>query len=165
MYLQRLGAWRTGTMRTLEQRLDQLERSNRRYRLALGAGALAWAGLFTAGAALSDAGEVHDVLRTRQLEVVGDNGELYVWLGKSDIAPAGAVATYDEQGRPLCLLVAVAGPEGVSGAIGTFHSEGRRLVGLSGDRSGRGVIASYDEANKVRAVWPEGGGSAQAASR
>ncbi|MCP4589779.1 MAG: hypothetical protein GY842_03465 [bacterium] len=135
-------------MRSIEDRLVALERTNRRYRhatMALGLILLAVASL---GAGPGDF--VRDVVRAKRFVVVDDTGHRLVEM--LEHGGAGVVTTYDRNGKPLVVLSSEYGARGYSGAISTHNTPGDNLITLGLSESEHPVLAINGKANRT-GVW------------
>ncbi len=127
---------------TIESRLARLEQQNRRLKWGLLAALLiAAVGFFGTGPGDSLADQTAQVLRVRELQVVGEDGQMLVFIG-GDSRGAGTVSTYSEHGQELIELSAR--PEG-PGSIAAYSGTGQKLVVLSGTAQGQGVVSTFND--------------------
>lgn len=111
---------------TIEERIDRLERTNRRYRLMftlIGVLALCAVGI----SATQDDG-VPDVIRAKVFEVVDDEGNGLVTIG--DVLGSGVFALYDKTGDTLVVIGGTTVIGKPAGHVSIFR-EGKMLVLLS----------------------------------
>jgi hypothetical protein len=120
-----------GTDHDLIARLDRLERINRGYRRALTVLGLALAAAVTVSMSQDD--PVPEVIRTRSLEVVDEQGRALVHLFST--MGIGAIATSDEEGNPLVALLAERAGEERVGVVTALSSDGQPPAGTA--RCGR----------------------------
>ena len=125
-----------GTAMTIEERIERLERTNRRYRLMftlLGVVAICAVGI----SATQDDG-IPDVIQAKAFEVVDDEGKRLAKL--YDNQGNGILETFNDKGRQIVML-------GVSvnraGFVSIFNDKGKQLVRL-GTREGYGGIITYN---------------------
>lgn len=117
---------------TIEQRLEALARSNRRWRMAACLmGLLTMAGLLMAQ---SGAVMVPELLRTRKLEVLNEQGVAVVTL---EAGPRGGLIT-TTNGQGGLLL------ETEAGSFNIYNGQGQKLVRLSATKDGQGLVATYN---------------------
>jgi len=125
-------------MQTTEQRLERLEKHNRRLTTALTLMAVAMCAAVTVAATGEKYGKF-DMLVARTIFVNNDEGRPVVALGANDNGD-GLVVTESAQGKELVKLTStVAG-----GAFATFQPNGKRLVRLSASDSG-GLVYVYNK--------------------
>jgi hypothetical protein len=142
-------------MNDLEQRLDRLERSNRRYRFGLAVCLGLLVVLVTAGFATQlpeprpQEPEVQDTIKARNIQLIGANDVPIVEL--SDINGNGAVTTFNREGDILVLL-------GITttnhGAVATFDGDGGLLVETGANSEGGGRIRTFDAEGQRTASLP-----------
>ena len=122
---------------TVEQRLDQLEKRNKRLTVALTMTVVAMCAVVTM-AATSEKYSNFDTVAARTIYVLNDAGEIVVSLGAND-DDDGSVETYSAKGKKLVALTSTV--EG-NGAVATYHPNGNELVTLSANPYGGLVWAN-----------------------
>ncbi len=137
---------------TLEQRIEKIERTNRRLRLAVlcmvgGLFASLWFGAASNGLGLLPAVTAAEVqnevpvqklIRARTIQVVGDKGQVLISLQGTE---RGNLFTYNDQGQKM---VTISGTAAGNGAIATYAPKtGKPLVEIADYRSD-GRIATWD---------------------
>lgn len=129
---------------SLEERIERLERTNRRYRLMftlLGVLAVCAVGI----SATQDEG-VPDVIQAKAFAVVDDEGNILVLL--EETKGAGGVSIFDKTGDLLATM-AFAPVEGKrAGVLGTYRG-GKPLVMISAVPGGSGVIGTSNFEGKL----------------
>ena len=118
---------------TVEQRLDQLEKRNKRLTVALTLTVVAMAAVVTM-AATGDKNGVFHTVTARHIWVKNDAGEIVVGLGVTD-GGDGLVKTYQPNGKELVTLSSTA--EG-DGTVTTYQPNGKMVVRLSSTAEGDG---------------------------
>ena len=117
---------------TIEERFEQLERVNRRWRtVALSLGLVIGAGLIMAQ---GGANHVADVIQIKRLEVINKKGVAVVTL-ESD-QRGGRILTTTTDGN---LLFETGG-----GEISLYNGQGQKLARLSATKNGEGMLATYN---------------------
>ena len=94
------------TLHAVEQRLDRLERANRRWKVAVALAVGALGGVVALGAA--GPAQVPDELRAKRLVVVDQNNKPRAVLGPSSYGSSG-LHLYDERQKELVTLEALPG--------------------------------------------------------
>jgi hypothetical protein len=128
---------------TLEDRIEKLERQNRRLRWTVtGFVGLGVAALIMGQAAAPSAEDLEkvDVVRARRVEVVDKDGRPVVSIGLTATG-TGMITTMDGRGRKAVMLGATANGEGV---VATMNRKGEELVKLGATTTGEGVITTSD---------------------
>jgi hypothetical protein len=148
---------------TIEQRLEQLEKRNKRLTVALTMTVVAMAAVVTMAATGEKRGDF-DTVTARHITVTNEAGEVVVTLGTNAIGDGmvqtqsakgndlvvlgasvdgdfGAVRLYQPNGKELVALGATSGDEG---EVTTFQPNGKTLVKLSGTDNG-GMITVYNK--------------------
>ncbi len=120
----------------LESRIDALERSNRRLRLAFGLLAVAAVALLTVATGGEETAVPLDDLRVRSLDVVNDDGVTVVHLGVRSSGAGGFWQT-DARGRRVVHLNQNA--QG-AGRIAVSTADGGEAAVLTADVTGQGRL-------------------------
>jgi hypothetical protein len=166
---------------TLEERIERLERQNRRLRAAFGVFVVGAVCVLIAGQAApvtsrsaSPAGPLllPERVRAKRFEVINDAGKPVVtlmsweqggWIETRDNSGRrlfdvsatddgnGLLSTYNKEGNEA---VSLGGVKGGSGLLAIFDGHGRKLLAEGAAEEGSGVIASYNRKQEVKAVWP-----------
>jgi hypothetical protein len=163
---------------TLEQRVERLERQNRRLRQTVrtlsataGAALAGFAILFSCAKPGATAGGA-EALSAKRLQIVNEQGQPVIVL-QADPRGFGRIVTYEGEGRQLVQVaatdeggtVAVAGREGKlraglgvtkedAGSVFTFDRNDRRLLSLGVAGSGDGALFSYLRNGQLKQMWP-----------
>ncbi len=117
---------------TIEERLDHLEKANRRWRVfAVSLSLVLAVGLFMAQGRSQ---MVPDVIRAKKIEVVGKNGAPVVSLSAWD--RGGRIHTMTNTGKMLF--------EATAGEVSVYNNKGQKLVKLSATKEGEGLLATYN---------------------
>ena len=116
---------------TVEQRLDQLEKRNKRLTVALTMTVVAMCAVVTIAATELKRGDF-DIVTARQVGVTNDAGEVVVALG-TDEDGDGMVKTWSAKGKTMVELGAT---EGDKGMVATYQPNGKKLVKLSTNANG-----------------------------
>lgn len=150
---------------SLEQRIEALERANRRLRAAvigLALAAVAGIGLGAAQEATQPGQDAtQDLLRARTLEIVGPDGtatlvlqsaatgsgEILLRNGKGGVAAtlsadptgAGRFGINGRNGQPIVLMA----PSQFGGTINTYTDESKPLARIAGNGLGQGALSLY----------------------
>lgn len=126
---------------TSEQRLERLERHNRR--LWMGLVLLAGAGVTGLMMGQADDEEVPKIIRARSFEVVSRGGKPLVRLEETHGTGvlAGTIKTYSIKGQELVWLGVT---QGGSGAVITLNSKGQSLVRLGASKEGEGLATTLN---------------------
>ena len=127
-------------MATIEQRLEQLEKSQKRYRF----GMIGLLCLMIAGVSMGQTSGPEDIV-CRSLTVM--DAEANKMSGVMLIAgeDGGAVITFSPSGKELVALTATVNGEG---AVRTFSPSGKELVALSATVSGNGIVRTFSPSGK-----------------
>ncbi len=120
---------------TVEQRLDQLEKRNKRLTVALTMMAVVVCAVVTMAATGGKDGDF-DAVVARQIYVRNDAGQFVVTLGVDDDGN-GLVYTKSAKGKELVKLTSTVDADGV---VGTYRPNGKRLVELTSTDNGGGVV-------------------------
>ncbi len=117
---------------TMEQRFEQLARSNRRWRsVALGICLVAASGLLMAQGRV---GAAPGVVQARRVEVINKKGVPVVILDAEE--RGGRIVTTSAQGDLYF--------ETAAGAINIYNGRGQKLARLSATKDGQGMLATYN---------------------
>ncbi len=124
----------------IEQRLDRLERQNRRLKGGLGLLLLT----VVVGLLLGFAGQekVPDVVKAKAFHVVTDDGKVLLKLEDTlGLGIAGTLTAMNGKGQILVRLAATTGGEG---AVVTMNGKGQELVSLMATTDGEGMVTTLD---------------------
>ena len=127
-------------MQTVEQRLDQLEKRNRRLTAAL---AVAICAVVTMAATGEKDGDF-DVVTAQKIFVMNDEGEIVVSLG-ADGGGNGLVTTHAPSGKEL---VALGSTREGTGTVRTLAPNGKKLVALNSTSEGNGTVKTFAPSGK-----------------
>ena len=116
---------------TVEQRLQQLEKRNKRLTVALTMTVVAMCAVVTM-AATGEKYSGFDTVVARHIAVVNDAGEIVVSLGANDNSD-GVVYTMSANGNDLVMLTST---DNGNGAVTTYQSNGKDLVNLTSTDNG-----------------------------
>ena len=127
-------------MHPLEQRILQLEKQTRLYRLGfMGLFLLIGAGLFMS---FNNKKPTPELLQAKKIQVVDDKGNVVVELKSSDITGNGEINTMSpEKNR----LVSIFTSDGGAGAINTFDEYNMPIFKLTQTAGGGGYMALLNE--------------------
>ena len=138
-------------MQTTEQRLDQLEKRNKRLTVALTLMAVVICAVVTRLPAKGDKDGYFDTVTTREVEVIDKAGKTVISL--RPIYYDGAIEVFNKAGNKVVGL----GMDGIGdGLIYTNSVEGKRLVQLATTLSGEGMVSVWpvDGQNRSRSLHP-----------
>ena len=124
---------------TVEQRLDQLEKRNKRLTVALTMTVVAMAAVVTM-AATGDKDGRFDTVVARTIYVKNDAGDFVVVLGADDDGN-GLVQTKSAKGKELVQLTSTVED---NGTVTTYQPNGKRLVDLTASDNG-GLVYVYNK--------------------
>lgn len=133
-------------VKTIEERIESLEKSNRRYRLIIAA-----LGLFTVAAVLMGAdepGKVYNDIHTRTLTIVNENGKALIRL-TSDKTGAGYFALLNKDEAEMVRIGASSWGDGY---LITYDKNGNRLVNLASSLNHTGGVSLLNSSGKEVAV-------------
>ena len=130
---------------TVEQRLDQLEKRNKRLTVALTMTVVAMAAVVTMAATGEKNGEFNE-LTARHIWVENDAGQIVVGLGATSVGD-GLVLTMSAKGKDLVMLTAT---QGGNGAVTTYQPNGKKLVEMGSNTDG-GMTYVYNKTGEVSA--------------
>jgi hypothetical protein len=124
---------------TVEQRLDQLEKRNKRLTVALTMVAVVVCAVVTV-AATGDNYGTFDTVKTRHVYVVNGAGDIVVALG-ANYGGDGLVYTQSAKGKQLVKLTST---ERGNGTVATYSSpNGKELVALGSTVGDHGTVTTY----------------------
>ena len=123
---------------TVEHRLDQLEKRNKRLTVALTMTVVAMCAVVTV-AATGEKYSVFDTVVARHIAVVNDAGEIVVSLGAND-GGNGLVYTQSAKGKELVSL----GATDNGGRITTYQPNGKELVAIGTTDTG-GIVQVFNK--------------------
>ena len=138
---------------TVEQRLDQLEKRNKRLTVALTMMAVAMCAVVTMAAT----GEKHvrfdtvmaDAVMAGSIYVQNDAGKFVVRLDATDNGN-GLVLTQSAKGKDLVKLTATDS----GGAVAVFNKTGEEIAQMYADDYGNGVVWAGNRKGKGRTLQP-----------
>ena len=128
---------------TVEQRLQQLEKRNKRLTVALTMTVVAMCAVVTM-AATGEKYSGFDTVVARHIAVVNDAGEIVVSLGANDNGD-GVVYTMSANGNDLVMLTST---DNGNGAVTTYQSNGKDLVNLTSTDNG-GMVYVMNKTNET----------------
>jgi len=108
----------------IEQRLNRLERQNKR--LKKGMIGMVVAGFSLLVMAQASPPKIHDLIRAKKIEVVSDNGRKVILLESWKLG--GWIQTYNKKGKPL---FTVAATDNGNGLISIYNSKGKPSVSIA----------------------------------
>jgi hypothetical protein len=146
---------RTVQIDTILQRLERLERENRRWKVLASVGIFVCGCLLLLGAANSRGPHIAKELRARSFVLVDQQGTLVAQLGQ---LPHGALGLgfYDE-GRKARLLMGIEADGGTS--VSVYGKDGRGSAELVVEQDGATALRLLDPRWRIRAAlatWPDG---------
>lgn len=127
----------------LEQRVDQLERQNKRQRIGLLVLAVALCGVVSMAATDSRDGEF-DTVFAKSISIMGDGFLPAVSLGVDD-GGDGFIYTRSARGKKLVALLPSVDGEG---SVITYSPNGKKLVELDATVNGEGRVITYSSTGK-----------------
>jgi hypothetical protein len=156
---------------TIEQRMDQLEKRNKRLTVALTMTVVAMAAVVTM-AATGDKDGRFDTVVVRHIWVKNDAGEFVVSLGADD-GGDGLVRTMSAKGKDLVQLSATVNDHGIvttlqpngkrllmlgatddGGGVVVFNKTGEAIAQMKADEYGNGVVGAYNRKGMGRTLQP-----------
>jgi len=139
----------------VEQRLDQLEKRNKRLTVALTMTVVAMCAVVTMAATGLKDGHFDKVV-ARHIFVTNEAGQIIVALGASDDGN-GLIQTLSAKGK---MLVALNSTVEGKGTVTTYHPNGKKLVDLGSTVDGNGTVKTYQPNGKtlVRLTATDNGG-------
>ena len=153
-----------GLIMTIEQRLDQLEKRNKRLTVSLMMMAVVICAVVTMAATGEKVGDfdtvraknifVENAVMAQSVAVINDENKLAVSLGVAGDGN-GTVTTYETNGSELfgeILVDLTASPNG--GLVEIFNSAGEDVVQMYADDSGNGVVGAYNRNGIGRTLQP-----------
>ncbi|MEE9240217.1 MAG: hypothetical protein V3U53_03400 [bacterium] len=120
---------------TVEERLERLERQNRRMKKGFALLALALAGFVTMGQVSRQS--VPELISAKKFYVVNDKGQTMVELGSTRLF--GYLFVSNRKGR---VIATISTNHSGDGMIRTIDSKGRPLVIITSKKNGEGFIAT-----------------------
>ena len=157
---------------TVSERLDRLERQNRRLRMGLGWLLVAVVAASILGFA-SQVDPIPEVITARAIHVVAEDGTVLVKIEDThglNTGFAGTMTTFNGKGEEIVVLTATKGGEGnvitknrkgqkivelgvtleSEGRVETFNGKGQRFVALTANKNGEGVVFVFDPSGRHR---------------
>lgn len=122
---------------SLEQRIAQLEKNNRFYRLCVAGSLLAVAGLVFMS--FNNKKTAPDVIEAKAFHVVDDRGKVIVEINKED--GNGQLTTFTPAGKKLVSLFT---SDGGGGGINTFDKNGEVIFKVTRTTEGGGYLALFN---------------------
>jgi outer membrane protein assembly factor BamB len=135
---------------TVEQRLDQLEKRNKRLTVALTMMAVVVCAVVTMAATGDKIGDF-DAVVARSIHVTNDAGDFVVGLGANDDGD-GLVLTKSAKGKVLVTLSASASDNG--GLVYVYNKTGENIVQMYADEYGNGVVYAGNRKGRGRTLQP-----------
>jgi hypothetical protein len=133
-------------MNQIEQRITQLEKSLKMYRLFFGSSLIVLIAVVLMSSGKK--ADVPDLIKAKAFQVVDDNGNVVVLLNKE--RGNGQMATYSTAGQKLVRLFT---SDGGAGAINTFDANGKLNFKVTRTTEGGGYMALYNSSeNEVMEV-------------
>ena len=129
---------------TIEERIERVEKQNRRLKWVVTALCVVGVSAFVAGQAAPEG--VPDVIKAKKFEVINEVGLPVVALRSWDKL-GGGIDTWNHQGQSL---FAVGANDAGDGSVATFNAEGKELVHLSATEGGTGAVAVFDPTGRRR---------------
>ena len=158
-------------MQTTEQRLERLEKHNKRLTTALTVIAVAMCAVVIA-AATGEKVDKFDTVTARTIFVQNDAGDNVVFLG-ANIVGDGVVGTRTAEGKQLVMLNSEPGDIGSvytyqpngnklvkmsasdnGGVINVYNKTGEAIADLKADEYGNGVVGAYNRKGRGRTLEP-----------
>ena len=149
---------------TIEQRMDQLEKRNKRLTTALTMMAVVMCAVVTMAATGDKVGDfdtvraknvfVENAIMAQSVAVISGEKKLAVSLGVAGDGN-GTVTTYETNGSELfgkILVDLTASPNG--GLVEVFNTAGEDVVQMYADDYGNGVVGAYNRKGKGRTLKP-----------
>ena len=127
---------------TVEHRLVQLEKRNKRLTVALTMTVVAMCAVVTLAATGEKRGDF-DVVTARYINVKNETGDYVVRLRANPMGD-GEISTHSAKGNDLVVLTATV--DG-NGKVTTYHPDGKTLVKLTGTVKG-GIVKTYQPNGK-----------------
>ena len=156
---------------TVEQRLDQLEKRNKRLTAALTVMAVMMCAVVTMAAKYRVEKEgLFEMVATRHINVMNDAGKVVVTLSANDDGNGmirtrsakgndlvdltsteggnGAVKTYQPNGKPMVAISTT----GTGGMIKVYNKTGETIADMGADDYGNGLVGAYNRKGKGRTL-------------
>ena len=138
---------------TIEQRMDQLKKRNKRVTVALTMMAVVVCAVVT----LAATGEKHGHFETviakavmaQNILVMNDAGKVVVTLSANDDGN-GMIRTKSAKGKELVELTA----SDSGGFVQVFNKTGESIASMGADEYGNGVVGAYNRKGKGRTLQP-----------
>ena len=134
---------------TVEQRLDQLEKRNKRLTVALTMTVVAMAAVVTMAATGKKSGDFATVT-ARFIWVVSEDGRTLVQLGPDRIHGGGSVRTYQPNGMNAVEL----GVSDNGGEVKVRNRKAKIIAEMTADHQGNGVVGAYNQKGEGRSLQP-----------
>ena len=135
---------------TIEQRMDQLEKRNKRLTVALTMTVVAMAAVVTMAATGDKIGRF-DTVVARHINVRNHTGDTVVTLKANPIG-GGLVRTMSAKGEYLVMLSSTLDGDGT---VKTYHPNGKPLVALSASGNGGGVVVYNKTGEGIAQMGPD----------
>ena len=133
---------------TIEQRLEQLEKRNKRLTVGLTMMAVAMAAVVTMAAKGDKDGEF-DTVVARKILVKNDAHDTIVGLGADDDGH-GWVTTWSAKGKMQVVL----SDTDTGGLVAVYNKTGQAIVHMYADEYGNGVVYAGNRKGKGRTLQP-----------
>ena len=133
-------------MQTTEQRLERLEKHNKRLTTALTLMAVAMCAVVTVAATGMKRGDF-DVVTAQAIFVINEAGIPVVGLGSTDFGH-GTVTTYQSNGKELVEL----GANDNGGMIKVLNKTGESIVTMNADEYGNGKVGAWSRKGRGRTL-------------
>jgi hypothetical protein len=157
---------------SIEKRLNQLERQNKR--MKKGMIGMVLAGLSMLVMAQATSPKVHNLIRARQIEIVSKAGKsnLFMTTTKTgnpiivgltpkgnevygmgvDDKGHGTISTNNSSGKKIFSATATTAGDG---AISTYDTKGKNLIVITSRTNGEGIIVQYNRSGSPSSIWPQ----------
>jgi len=133
---------------TMEERMDQLEKRNKRLTVALTMTVVAMCAVVTM-AATGEKYSAIDTVVARHIAVVNDAGEIVVSLGAND-GGNGLVYTMSANGNDLVMLTSTDN----GGMVYIMNKTNERIADMKADEYGNGLVGAYNSKGDGRTLKP-----------
>ena len=128
---------------TIEQRLERLEKRNKRLTATLTLTVVAMCAAVTMAATGEKRGDF-DIVTARYINLKNQNGDYVVRLSANPEGD-GEISTHSAKGNDLVVLTTTVGG---NGKITTYHPDGKTMVKLAGTVNG-GMVKTYQPDGKM----------------